>query len=132
MKAGTGKAIELLSKEFSLSKDEIKESMLYFLEKKLRAIKAEIFKITGKYKVSSVEEFEDLYKKGSLEEKDSWSEFQKLDHLEFKRDELEKLLLHNGSEDAVEACYISEDPEAALREFLSFARKLKFQRKQSS
>lgn len=39
---------------------------------------------------------------------------------------------HNSSEDAVEACYISEDPEAALREFLSFARKLKFQRKQSS
>lgn len=93
MKAGTGKAIELLSKEFSLSKDEIlKESLIYFLEKKLRAIKTDIFKITGKYNISSIEEFEDHYKKGSIEERDSWSEFQKLDHLEFKRDELEKLL----------------------------------------
>lgn len=34
---------------------------------------------------------------------------------------------HNGSEDKVEAGYISEDHEAALREFLDFARKLKFQ-----
>jgi len=43
-----------------------------------------------KYGVSSVEEFEARYKKGEIEEKDTWQDLQRLDHLEFKKDELEK------------------------------------------
>lgn len=43
-------------------------------------------------KVYYDDEFEDLYKKGTLDEKDTWQELQKLDHLEFKKDELEKAL----------------------------------------
>ena len=58
----------------------------------MREIKTEIFKIRTKYGVSSVEEFEELYKKGKIEEKDTWQELQRLDHLEFKKDELEKVL----------------------------------------
>jgi len=54
----------------------------------LREIRTEIFKIRGKYKVSSLKE---LYKKGEIE-KDIWQDLQKLDHLKFKKDELEKLL----------------------------------------
>ena len=45
-----------------------------------------------KYSVSSIEEFEEKYKSGEIEEKDSWQEFQVLDHLEFKKEELEKAL----------------------------------------
>jgi hypothetical protein len=30
--------------------------------------------------------------KGEIEEKDSWQEFQKLDHLEFKKEEMENAL----------------------------------------
>jgi hypothetical protein len=70
----------------------IEKSLKIFLERKVREIKTEIFKITGKYNISSVEELEELYKKGEIEEKDSCQDLQKLDHLEFKRDELEKLL----------------------------------------
>jgi hypothetical protein len=89
----TDKTLEVLSKEFNLSKEVIlKEGLKFFLERRLREIKTEIFRIAGKYKVSSIEELEELYKKGKIEEKDSWQDFQKLDHLEFKRDEIVKLL----------------------------------------
>ena len=93
MQIETNKTLEVLAKEFSLSKDVIiKEGLKIFLERKLREIKTEIFRITGKYRITSVEEFEGLYKRGEIEEKDSLSDYQKLDHLEFKRDEIEKLL----------------------------------------
>ena len=70
------KTIEALSKEFGLSKDMIlKESLTIFLERKLREIGTEIFKLTAKYNISSVEELEELYKKGEVEEKDSWNDF---------------------------------------------------------
>lgn len=89
----TDKTLKVLSKEFSLSKEVIlKEGLKSFLEKKLREIKTEIFRIAGKYNVSSIEELEELYKRGEIEEKDTWQDFQKLDHLEFKRDKLVKLL----------------------------------------
>jgi len=93
MQIETNKTLEILAKELNLSKDVIiKEGLKVFLEKKLREIKTEIFRITGKYKISSVEEFEELYKGGQIEEKGSLNDYQKLDHLEFKRDEIEKLL----------------------------------------
>ena len=87
------KEIEALAEKLNLSKDEmLRDSLKVFLEKKLREIKTEIFKIRTKYRVSSVEEFEDRYKRGDIEEKDTWQDLQKLDHLEFKKDELEKAL----------------------------------------
>jgi len=87
------KELESLAEKLNLSKDEmLREGLKYFLERKLREIKTEIYKIRTRYGVSSVEEFEDLYKKGELDEKDTWQELQKLDHLEFKKDELEKVL----------------------------------------
>lgn len=93
MQTETNRTLDALAKEFSLSKDVIiKEGLKIFLERKLREIRSEIFRITGKYKIKSVEEFEELYKKGAIEEKDTLIEYQKLDHLEFKRDEIEKLL----------------------------------------
>lgn len=93
MHIATNKAIDVISKEFHISKDAVlDEGIRYFLEKKLREIKTEIFRITGKYKISSVKEFDELYRKGLIEEKGSWEEFQRLDHLEFKKDEIEKLL----------------------------------------
>ena len=70
----------------------IKEGLKIFLERKLREIKTEIFRITGKYKISSIEELEGLYKRGEIEEKDSLNGYQKLDHLEFKRDQIKRLL----------------------------------------
>lgn len=93
MHTQTMKAIDILSKDLNLPKETIlDESLKAFLEKKLREIKTAIYKIAIKYNISSVKEFDDLYKKGKVEEKDTWEDFQRLDHLEFKRDEIENLL----------------------------------------
>lgn len=87
------KELDDLAEKLNLSKDEmLRESLKIFLERKLREIKTEIFKIRTKYGISSVEEFEGLYRTGKIEEKDTWQELQHLDHLEFKKDELEKVL----------------------------------------
>lgn len=87
------KKIEVLAEKLNLSKEEIlRESLKFFLERKLRELKTEIFKIRSRYGIASVEEFEELYRKGKIEEKDTWQDLQKLDHLEFKKDELGKAL----------------------------------------
>lgn len=62
------------------------------LERQLRQVKAQIFEITSRYGVSSVEEMEARYREGTLEEADSWRDLQQLDHLEFERDRLQELL----------------------------------------
>lgn len=87
------KNIESLAKKLNLSKDDmIREGLKFFLERKLREIKTELFKIHSKHGVSSVKDFENLYKKGEVEESDTWQDMQKLDHLEYKKGELEKAL----------------------------------------
>lgn len=85
--------IQTISTEFRLSQDAIiQESLKVFLEKKLREIKAEIFKIYGKYSVTSVEALESCFENGIVEEKDAIDDYHKLDHLEFKRDEIKRFL----------------------------------------
>lgn len=85
--------LQTISAEFHLSQEAvIQESLKIFLEKKLREIKTEIFKIYGKYRVTSVEAMESCFENGTLEEKDALDDYHKLDHLEFKRDEINKIL----------------------------------------
>ena len=87
------KVIDALAQELRLPKEAILEQgMKTFLEKKLREIRAEIIQITGKYGISSVEEMEERYKQGALEEKDTWRDFQELDRLEYIKEHLEQLL----------------------------------------
>lgn len=69
-----------------------KESMKTYLHIKLRHCEAEIFNIAKKYGISSVEEFENQYKRGELEEEGTWEDFFKLDHLEAEKDSLKKAL----------------------------------------
>ena len=85
--------IDRVAEKLNLSRDDIlRESLRFYLERKIRELKTEIFKIRTKYGVSSVEEFDEKYRNGEIAEKDSWQEFQALDHLEFKKEELEKAL----------------------------------------
>lgn len=82
-----------VAQELRLSQEELlKQSTRSLLERQLREVKAEIFQITGRYGVSSVEEMEARYRDGTLEEADSWRDLQRLDHLEYKRDRLLELL----------------------------------------
>ncbi len=85
--------INSVAETLNLTGEEIiRESVRFYLEKKIRELKTDIYKIRTKYGVSSIEDFDEKYRNGEIEEKDSWQEFQKLDHLEFKKEELEKTL----------------------------------------
>jgi len=85
--------LKTVADELRLSEEDLlKEGLRTFLERRLREVKAEIFQITGRYGVSGVEEMEARYRDGTLEEADTWRDLQRLDHLEYKRDRLLKLL----------------------------------------
>ena len=85
--------LKTVAQELYLSQEELlKQGTRSLLERQLREIKAEIFQISGCYGVSNVEEMEARYRDGTLEEAASWRDLQRLDHLEYKRDRLLKLL----------------------------------------
>jgi hypothetical protein len=85
--------LKTVAQELYLSQEELlRRGTRSLLERQLRETKAEIFQISGRYGVSSVEEMEARYRDGTLEEADSWRDLQRLDHLEYKRDRLLKLL----------------------------------------
>ena len=60
--------------------------------RQFRAVQAEIFEILSRCQVSSAADMEERYRKGTLEEAGSRQDLQRLDHLEYKRDRLQKLL----------------------------------------
>lgn len=76
----------------SSTEDILAEGLRAFLEKELRNVKIEIFEIAQQYGVSSAEELEARYRDGTVEESTSWRDLQRLDHLEYRRDQLEALL----------------------------------------
>lgn len=85
--------LKTVAQELHLSQEELlKQGTRSLLERQLREIKAEIFQIASRYGVSSVEEMEARYRDGTLEEANSWRDLQRLDHLEYKRDHLLRLL----------------------------------------
>ena len=85
--------IETAAKELGLSQEDLMEQGLRrFLERQLRDVRAQIFEITGAYGVSGVEEMEARYRRDTLEEASSWRDLQRLDHLEYKQERLERLL----------------------------------------
>jgi hypothetical protein len=85
--------LNMVAQELQIPEDELlKQGLRTFLERQLRAVKAEIFEICGRYSVPGVEEMEARYREGTLEEAESWRDLQRLDHLEYKRDRLQQLL----------------------------------------
>ncbi len=62
--------------------------MCNLVSKELMELNTQIFEITNRYQVASVEEMEAQYELGQLKEADSWDDFQRLDHLEYRRDQL--------------------------------------------
>lgn len=93
MTAQVQTVLKTVAQELHLSQEELlKQGTRSLLERQLREIKAEIFQIASRYGVSSVEEMEARYRDGTLEEANSWRDLQRLDHLEYKRDHLLRLL----------------------------------------
>lgn len=93
MSLQANKILSTVARELKISEEElVKQGLRSFLESQLREVKAEIFELSGRYGVSSVEEMEARYRDGTLEEADSWRDLQRLDHLEYKQDRLLQLL----------------------------------------
>jgi len=67
-------------------------SLKTFLEKELRNVEAEIYKIAAKHGIKSVLELDEKLKKGEITEEDILDDFMELDYLESKRDDLLKAM----------------------------------------
>ena len=66
----------------------INKSLHEFLEYEIASCDAEIIKLKTKYNVKSAKDMEAQYRRGELDEENSWEDFFKLDHLETKRRKL--------------------------------------------
>ncbi len=63
-------------------------SLKAFQDRELRCIEAKIFEIGARHGVKSIFELNDKLKKGEIKEEDLLEDFQELDYLEARRDEL--------------------------------------------
>lgn len=86
-------AAKSVAQELNIAEEDVlKLGLSALVKRELRAVKAEIFEICGRYNVMSAQEMDDRYREGSLEEADSWRDLQRLDHLEYRQDRLSDLL----------------------------------------
>ena len=65
-----------------------KASVKAFLDRELRCVEAEIYEIGARHGVKSIFELDDKLKRGKVKEEDILEDFQELDYLEARRDEL--------------------------------------------
>jgi len=85
--------LESVAQLLDLSEAQVlRTGLRALLQRSLREVEVEIFRITGQYSVTSAEEMEDRYRAGTLDEAESWRDAQALDHLEYRRDRLQELL----------------------------------------
>jgi hypothetical protein len=69
-----------------------RESLRTFLERELRNIEAEIYKIGTKHGIKSIFELDEKLKRGEITEEEMMDDFMELDCLESKRDNLLKAM----------------------------------------
>ena len=67
-----------------------RESLKTYLHIRLKRCESELFNLARRYGVSSIEDFEDEYKRGTIKEEITWEDFFRLDHLEAERESLIK------------------------------------------
>jgi len=93
MYTNTQKIIRNIAKDIELPYDLfLQESSRLFLERKIKKIRIDILEIAGKYGVSTISEFENLYRQGKIEESQTLDDYKRLDRLEYEKEKIEKLL----------------------------------------
>jgi hypothetical protein len=86
-------AIPKIAPILQITPEELeRESLETYLHIRLKRCESELFNLTRKYGVSSIEDFEEDYRRGSIEEEGTWEDFFRLDHLEAKRESLKNAL----------------------------------------
>jgi hypothetical protein len=68
-----------------------RDSLKTYLHIRLKRCESELFNLARKYGFSSIEDFEEEYKRGNIEEGGTWEDFFRWDHLESKRESLKKV-----------------------------------------
>lgn len=74
------------------SEELIKQSLTYYLERKLKEWDIELLKLKNYYDVEDVEEFEKLYETGEIDENTTWKDYQKFYTLTHKEIQVRKIL----------------------------------------
>jgi hypothetical protein len=69
-----------------------RESLKTYLHIRLKCCESELFNLARKYGVSSIKDFEEDYRRGTIGEERTWEDFFRLDHLEAKRESLKNAL----------------------------------------
>ena len=78
-----------ISTILKITQEELeRESLKTYLHTRLRRCESELFNLARKYGVSSIEDFEEEYKRGTIEEERTWGDFFRLDHLEAERESI--------------------------------------------
>lgn len=70
----------------------IRQSLIAFIWNNLQEVKTEIYHLQKTYSIDNPGDFEKLYETGTLEEKDTWKDYQRFDHLFYKQEILETFL----------------------------------------
>lgn len=82
-------AIPKIAPILRITQEELeRESLETYLHIRLKRCESELFNLARKYGVSSIEDFEEGYKRGNIEEERTWEDFFRLDHLEAERESI--------------------------------------------
>ncbi|RZN32651.1 MAG: hypothetical protein EF813_11675 [Methanosarcinales archaeon] len=86
-------AIPKIAPILKITPEELeRESIETYLHIRLKRCESELFNLARKYGVSSIEDFEEGYKRGNIEEEGTWEDFFRLDHLEAERGSIREAL----------------------------------------
>jgi len=81
--------IEEIAKTLNIDPIELeKKSLKFFLEKELRNIEVEIYKIGNKHGIKSVLELDEKLKRGEIKEEDMLEDFMELEFLETRKEKI--------------------------------------------
>ena len=81
--------IDVIAQRLGMPQHElVRQGVRHYLESQQRELQAELNLLKAKYKVDTVEQFEDLYRQGTIEEASTWRDYQQFDTLSFKLAEL--------------------------------------------
>ena len=69
-----------------------RESLKFFLQKELRAVEVEIYKIGNKHGVRSVLELDEKLKRGEIREEEMLDDFMEFEFLETRKEKILKVL----------------------------------------
>ena len=86
-------AIPKIAPILQITQEELeRESLKTYLHTRLKRCESKLFDLTRKYGVSSIEDFEGEYRRGSIAEEGTWEDFFRLDHFEAERESLKMAL----------------------------------------